>query len=86
MLKVTKIEETIGFFVTFLSLVAFQFGRAPWPPWLRRWLWGYSDWYRVLVLHCHYSPPTAFSIEINFTNKLFSKTQQPKCFTQFNDI
>ena len=26
-------EETIGFFVTFLSLVIFQLrGRAPWPP------------------------------------------------------
>ena len=34
MLKETKTEETIVFFVTFLSLVAFQLGgaRAPWPP------------------------------------------------------
>ena len=33
MLKETETEETIVFFVTFLSLVAFQFGRgrAPWP-------------------------------------------------------
>ena len=34
MLKETETEETIVFFVTFLSLVAFQLegGRAPWPP------------------------------------------------------
>ena len=35
MLKETKTEETIVFFVTFLLLVAFQGGgggRAPWPP------------------------------------------------------
>ena len=35
MLKETKAEETIVFFVTFLSLVAFQLGgggRAPSPP------------------------------------------------------
>ena len=37
MLKETKTEETIVFFVTFLSLVAFQLGRA-WPPWLRQWV------------------------------------------------
>ena len=31
MLKETNTEETIGFFVTFLSLVAFQLGgQAPW--------------------------------------------------------
>ena len=37
MLKET--EETIAFFVTFLSLVAFQLGGAgpPGPPWLRQW-------------------------------------------------
>ena len=34
MLKETEIEETIGFFVIFLSLVAFQLGEAwgPSPP------------------------------------------------------
>ena len=33
MLKETETEETIVFFVTFLSFVAFQLGgRAPWPP------------------------------------------------------
>ena len=32
MLKETKTEETIVFFVTFLSLVAFQLGRAWGPP------------------------------------------------------
>ena len=33
MLKETETEETIVFFVTFLSLVAFQLGgRAPWAP------------------------------------------------------
>ena len=43
MLKETKTEETIVFFVTFLLLVAFQLGRArvpcppPPPPWLRLW-------------------------------------------------
>ena len=31
MLKATKTEETIGFFVTFLPLVAFQFGGG-WAP------------------------------------------------------
>ena len=36
MLKETKAEETIVFFVTFLSLVAFQLGGALGPPtWLR---------------------------------------------------
>ena len=39
MLKETKTEETIVFFVTFLSLVAFQLGGGPSallpPPWLR---------------------------------------------------
>ena len=38
MLKETETEETIVFFVTFLSSVAFQWGegRAPChPPWLR---------------------------------------------------
>ena len=39
LLKETKTEETVVFFVTFLSLVAFQLGeaRAPCPPplWLR---------------------------------------------------
>ena len=36
MLKETETEETIGFFVTFLSLVAFQLGESepPGPPWL----------------------------------------------------
>ena len=29
MLKETETEETIEIFVTFLSLVAFQFGRGP---------------------------------------------------------
>ena len=40
MLKETETEETIVFFVTFLSLVAFQLGRrdrAPAPP-------GYAYW------------------------------------------
>ena len=39
MLKETEIEKTVGFFVTFLSLVTFQSGgeRAPAPPWLRLW-------------------------------------------------
>ena len=34
MLKETETKETLVFFVTFLSLVAFQLGggRAPWPP------------------------------------------------------
>ena len=32
MLKETEIEETIGFFVTFLSLVVFQLGRGASPP------------------------------------------------------
>ena len=34
MLGETETQETIGFFVTFLSLVAFQLGvgRAPWTP------------------------------------------------------
>ena len=40
-LKETETEETTGFFVAFLSLVAFQLGgRASWalpPPWLRLW-------------------------------------------------
>ena len=34
MLKKTETKETIVFFVTFLSLVAFQLGGAG-PPWLR---------------------------------------------------
>ena len=33
MLKETETEDTIGFFVTFLSLVAFQLRRVA--PWLR---------------------------------------------------
>ena len=40
MLKETETEETIVFFVTFLSLVAFQLKRArapSAPPWLRLW-------------------------------------------------
>ena len=36
MLKVTKTKETIVFFVTFLSLVAFQL-RGTRAPWLRLW-------------------------------------------------
>ena len=39
MLKETETDETIDFFVTFLSLVAFQFGGGPGPLprlWLRR--------------------------------------------------
>ena len=32
MLKEAKTEETIVFFVTFLSLVAFQLGGGPGPP------------------------------------------------------
>ena len=32
MLKKTKTEETIAFFMTFLSLVAFQLGEGPGPP------------------------------------------------------
>ena len=37
MLKETETKETIGFFVTFLSLVTLQLGggQAPCPPWLR---------------------------------------------------
>ena len=37
MLKETETEETIGLFVTSLSLVAFQLGENPGypPPWLR---------------------------------------------------
>ena len=37
MLRETESEETISFFVTFLSLVAFQLGvgRTPGLPWLR---------------------------------------------------
>ena len=38
LLKETETEETIAFFVTFLSWVAFQLGGgggAPEPPWLR---------------------------------------------------
>ena len=35
MLKETETEKTIGFFVTFLSLVLFQLVEAP--PWLRLW-------------------------------------------------
>ena len=35
MLKETETEEPIGFFVTFLSLLAFQLrGAPPPPPWL----------------------------------------------------
>ena len=51
MLKET--EETVVFFVTFLSLVAFQLGGGAGPPWLRlcagtdanahRSIWGFSD-------------------------------------------
>ena len=40
MLKETETEETIVFFVTFLSLVAFRLGGRggpPGPPWLRLW-------------------------------------------------
>ena len=32
MLKETETKETIVFFVTILSLVAFQLGGGPWPP------------------------------------------------------
>ena len=32
MLKETETEKTIGFLVTFLSLVAFQLGSPPLPP------------------------------------------------------
>ena len=35
MLKETKTEETIGFVVTFLSLMAFQFGEPLPPLWIR---------------------------------------------------
>ena len=41
MLKETESEETIGFFVIFLSLVAFQLGRPGDPrplPWLHLWV------------------------------------------------
>ena len=38
MLKENGTEKTLGFFVTFLLLVTFQFGeRTPWDPWLRLW-------------------------------------------------
>ena len=38
MLKETKAKETTSFFVTFLSLVAFQLcGGGPGLPWLRLW-------------------------------------------------
>ena len=39
MLKETETEETIVFFVTFLSMTAFQLGGGgpPGPPWLRSW-------------------------------------------------
>ena len=32
MLKETETDETVGFFVTLLSLVAFQLEGAPWGP------------------------------------------------------
>ena len=38
LLKEFETEETIGFFVTFLSLVAFQLGvPGPYAPWLHLW-------------------------------------------------
>ena len=67
MLKVTETEETIGFFVTFLSLVAFQLGGGRDPsqaPLMAAGL--FKSRYRVLVLRCHYSPPAVFSIKINY--------------------
>ena len=59
MLKVTEIEETIGIFI--IGCISIEGGS-----WLRLWLWGYSGRYIVLVLRCHYSPCTVFSIKINF--------------------
>ena len=45
--------------------------------WLKRaaplQLRDYSDWYSVLVLRCHYSPPIFLSIKINFKKKLAQK-------------
>ena len=42
-------------------------------PWLRLWLWDYSDWYIVLVLRSYYSPPAVFSIKIYFKTHFAQK-------------
>ena len=41
MLKETETEETIVFFVTFLSLAAIQLGGGGTGPWLRLWFWSF---------------------------------------------
>ena len=59
MLKETKTEETIVFFVTFLSLVAFNWG-GPGPlPWLRLWLIYCQHPREVVTINKHhfYDPP-----------------------------
>ena len=59
MLKETETEETIVFFVTFLSLAAIQLegARPPWAPlWLRLWSGGKA--------------PSRWAIFCNFLGKL----------------
>ena len=51
MLKETETEETIGFFVTFLSLVTFQLRERRRPPsWLRQWTGEYCRTYSKEII------------------------------------
>ena len=67
MLKETETDETVDFFVTFLSLVAFQFGGDPGPLgplWLR-----FAPWRRAWIV-------TSMRSKINFATTVNSKTEK----------
>ena len=73
MLKETKTEETIVFFVKFLSLVAFQVGGGPGPP-------GPPSGYAYECWHCDWGSPSPPGYAYDNTKPVTLKRCKNQCF------